>query len=71
MENMISRIVIDPNICNGKPSIAGTRITVQTILGFLAAVDSVEDILVQYPSLKPDDIRSTLQFASRSFLIGQ
>ena len=39
---MESRILIDPNICNGRPTIRGTRITVQTILEFLGAGDSIE-----------------------------
>jgi hypothetical protein len=29
------RITLDPDICNGKPTIRGRRITVQTILEFL------------------------------------
>ena len=38
---MTGRIVIDPNICNGRPTVRGTRITAQTVLEFLAAGDSV------------------------------
>lgn len=59
------RIVIDPAICNGKPTIRGKRITVQTILEFLAAGDTEEEILNQYPSLEPEDIRACLQYAAR------
>ena len=33
--NSNERIIIDPNILNGKPSIRGTRISVQTVLEFL------------------------------------
>lgn len=39
------QIIIDPNICNGRPIIEGTRITVQTILEFLSAGDTLEDVL--------------------------
>ena len=39
------RIVIDPNVCNGRPTVRGTRITAQTVLEFLAAGDSVDDVL--------------------------
>jgi uncharacterized protein (DUF433 family) len=49
---MAERITIDPDICNGKPVIRGTRITAQTVLEFLAAGDSVEDVLEEYPALK-------------------
>lgn len=65
MSKLISRITIDPNICNGKPIIRGKRITVQTILEFLAAGDSHEDLLKAYPSLEPNDIKAVLEFASK------
>ena len=58
------RITINPAICNGKPTIRGKRITVQTILEFLSAGDSEQDILDQYPSLEPEDIRACLRFAA-------
>ena len=58
------RIIIDPEICNGKPVIRGQRITVQTILGYLAAGESKESILEQYPTLVAEDIDAVLQFAS-------
>ena len=35
---------------NGKPAIRGQRISVQTVLEFLAAGDSVDEILADYPS---------------------
>lgn len=65
MKNLTSRITVDPNICNGKPIIRGKRITVQTILEFLAAGDSQEDLLKVYPSIEPDDIKAALEFASK------
>jgi uncharacterized protein (DUF433 family) len=59
------RITIDPAVCNGKPTIRGKRITVQTILEFLGAQESREEILLQYPSLEPEDIDACLAFAAR------
>jgi uncharacterized protein (DUF433 family) len=58
------RITIDPALCNGKPTIRGKRITVHTILDFLAAGDSEQEILEQYPSLEHDDIQACLRFAA-------
>lgn len=58
------RITIDPSICNGKPTIRGKRIAVQTILEFLGAGDSEAEILNQYPSLEPEDIKTCLRFAA-------
>ncbi len=59
------QIVIYPDICNGKPVIEGTRITVQTILEFLGAGDSVEEVLEAYPSLTREDIYVCIQYASK------
>jgi uncharacterized protein (DUF433 family) len=64
MEFLDGRIVIDPAICNGKPTIRGKRITVQTILEFLAAGDSEAELLQQYPSLAQEDIQACLRFAA-------
>lgn len=58
------KVTTNPEICNGKPTIRGTRITVQTILEFLSAGDSHEEILRQYPSLISEDIKACLTFAT-------
>lgn len=58
------RITIDPEICNGKPAIRGKRIAVQTILEFLSAGDSVDEILEQYPTLEREDVFASLRFAT-------
>jgi len=64
MKYIADRITVDDNICNGKPTIRGSRITVQTILEFLSAGDSAEEILKQYPSLEKEDIEACLKFAA-------
>jgi len=64
MDFSAERITVDPNICNGKPTIRGKRITVQTILEFLSAGDSKEEILKQYPTLVSEDIDACLRFAA-------
>jgi uncharacterized protein (DUF433 family) len=45
--------------------IRGTRITVQTVLEFLATGDSVEDMLEEYPALKREDVQACLDYASK------
>lgn len=62
---MSEKIVIDPDVCNGRPVVRGTRITVQTILGFLAAGDSVDDVLEEYPTLTRADVQACLDYAAR------
>ena len=60
----VERITIDESICNGKPVIRGKRIAVQTILEFLSAGESIEEILTQYPDLEREDITASLEFAA-------
>jgi uncharacterized protein (DUF433 family) len=60
----MTRIIIDPDICNGKPVVRGTRIAAQTILEFLAAGDSIDDVLEEYPSLTREDVLECLKFSS-------
>jgi uncharacterized protein (DUF433 family) len=63
MEKLTDRITIDEKICSGKPVIRGKRITVQTILEFMSAGESVAEILKQYPTLEREDVMACLQFA--------
>ncbi len=60
-----NKITIDPDVCNGKPTFRGQRITVETILEFLSAGESEENILKAYPTLTKDDIKAALEFATR------
>jgi uncharacterized protein (DUF433 family) len=60
------RIVRDPAICAGQPIIRGTRVTVRTILGYLAHGDSTAQILSDFPSLTEDDVRAVVAFAAAS-----
>ena len=58
-------VVSNPRIMMGKPTIAGTRITVESILERLAAGESQEQIIGANPRLTPDDIRAALAFAAQ------
>lgn len=62
---MEERITTNPNICNGKPVIRGLRITVSTVLEYLAAGESVDKILEAYPILEPEDIKACLAYAKK------
>ena len=63
MKYIADRITINDKVCNGKPTIRGKRITVQTILEFLQGGETKEEILQQYPSLELEDIDACLKFA--------
>lgn len=58
MENSIlDRITIIPHVCNGKPTIRGMRITIETILQYLSAGNFANEILETYPFLEAEDIQ--------------
>lgn len=63
MEYIFERITIDDELCNGKPTIRGLRITAQTILEFLFNGTSEEEILEQYPVLEKGDVEACKKFA--------
>ena len=65
-KNFDSRIVRDKAICGGEPVFKGTRVTLRTVLASLAAGDSAEEILFDFPSLKPEDIQAAIAFAAAS-----
>ena len=60
----LTRITLDPQVMGGKPCIRGLRITVQDVLGYLAAGMSQDEILHDFPDLTRDDIRACLGFAA-------
>jgi len=60
------RIESRPEVMGGHPVIRGTRITVSTILGFLAAGDSVEGLLASYPQLTQEDILACIKAGLRA-----
>lgn len=60
------RIVRDAAVCGGEPVFKGTRVTLRTILASLADGDSVEDILKDFPALKPEDVQAAIAFAAAS-----
>lgn len=63
-EATYSHVVADPAVMLGKPVIAGTRITVESILERFAAGESTEQVLDAHPRLTEDAIRAALAFAA-------
>jgi len=57
-------IVVDPQICGGKPTIKGTRIMVRNILGMMAGGYTVEKIISAYPELTEEMVLSALEYAA-------
>lgn len=61
----MDRILIDPEVLSGKPVIKGTRIPVYLIIELLANGLTEKEILLQYPTLKKEDIKAALVYASK------
>ncbi len=59
-------ITCDPDIMLGKPCIAGTRITVESILAKLAAGETREDLMQAYPGLADEQISAAIDYAIKA-----
>lgn len=61
---MYDRISIDSKVYHGQACVKGTRIPVYQIIRMLANGDTIEELLVEYPSLKRDDIIACLEYVA-------
>ena len=66
MENLLSRIAINPEVNHGKPGIRNTRYMVESILEYLAGGDTIEDVLNEFSDLERSDILACIAYASAS-----
>jgi uncharacterized protein (DUF433 family) len=64
MENLLSRITINPEVCHGKPTIRNMRYPVEMILDLLSSGMSHSEIIEDFPALENEDIKACLSFAS-------
>jgi uncharacterized protein (DUF433 family) len=62
--DLLARISIDPAVCHGQACVAGTRVMVTVVLDNLAAGRTVEEIVADYPSLRPEDVRACIAYAA-------
>jgi uncharacterized protein (DUF433 family) len=58
------RITADPNILGGKACIRGMRIPVSLVVNLIANGMDVDEVIMEYPDLEPEDIRQALQYAA-------
>lgn len=63
-QDLLTRISVDPAVCHGQACVAGTRVLVTVVLDNLAAGRSTEEIIADYPSLRPDDVRACIVYAA-------
>ena len=64
-DDLLQRITVHPEVFGGKPMIRDERIAVEHVLAMLAAGDSTDTLLLEYPTLEPDDVLACLTFAHR------
>ena len=64
MKNMLERITVDPEICQGQPCIRGLRITVALILKLLASGKTPQQVVADYPELEIEDIHEAIKYAA-------
>ena len=60
----LDRVTSSPTVMGGKPCVRGTRVTVGTLVGLLAAGRSVEEVLAAYPYIERADIGAALSYAA-------
>jgi uncharacterized protein (DUF433 family) len=61
---MLDRIRIDPQICEGKPTIRGMRITVDFVLKLIGDGYTADDIVREYPELEKEDVYQAAKYGA-------
>lgn len=69
--NLLERITLNPKVMTGKPTIRGTRLTVEIVLEKLANGETELKILEDYPILEKEDIRACLLYAAKSLSLSE
>ena len=65
-QEIMSRIIINKEVCHGKPCIKGTRIMVTNILSLMAGGYDITRILNYYPELSEDDVKAAMEYVLES-----
>ncbi len=65
MDSLLQRITVNPNMAFGKPTIRGTRYSVEWLLELLSSGMSQDEILADYEDLEADDIYAVLAYAAK------
>jgi uncharacterized protein (DUF433 family) len=62
--SMLDRIVSDPAVCHGQPTVRGLRYPVENLLELLSSGMTIEEVLADYPDLERDDLLAALEFGA-------
>ncbi len=64
IEQLLSRITVNPKVMVGKPTIRGMRITVEQILSAFAGGIAEEELLDEYPELEKEDFQAVFAYVT-------
>jgi uncharacterized protein (DUF433 family) len=59
-------ITIDPEIMSGKPVFSGTRVPVETLIGYVLDGNTLDEFLADFPTVTREDAVSVLEYANQS-----
>ncbi len=62
-QQLLDRITLNPQVAHGKPTIRNKRYTVEGMLEYLAAGDTIEDLLLEFKDLEKEDLLACIQYA--------
>ena len=60
----LDRMISDPAICHGQPTVRGLRYTVESLLELLASGMTIDDVLEDHTDLERDDLLAVLEFGA-------
>jgi uncharacterized protein (DUF433 family) len=61
---MLDRIKIDPQVCEGRPTVRGLRITVDFVLKLLGEGYTADEIVREYPELEREDVYQAAKYGA-------
>lgn len=64
--NWKDHIVVNPQVCHGRPCIRGTRIWVSLVLDLLANGSTIDEVVQEYPQLTPEDIQACIAYGAET-----
>lgn len=65
MEHLLERITVNPDMAFGKPTIRGSRYSVEWLLELLSSGMTHQEILADYEDLEAEDIYAVLAYATK------
>ncbi len=61
---MLDRIVVNPELCGGKPTLRGLRYTVDFVLKLLGDGYTADEIVREYPELEREDVFQAARYGA-------